>query len=177
MKALPAIAAAAALAVSGCALWLTTGALHELKAQSRLELSMSLQRQFDTDYKQDRADCARAFLYGDHHKGKKKVAVGLESSRYDLIMDFFDSLGYLVERGAVDEEMARRAFAYYLDNYFEATQKLLRRDQKKFPRRYQHVFALARRWHEDGPRPNLAEFFEDELAFAEPPPSEEGPRT
>lgn len=173
-----------ALAVAGCALWLTVRALEALKAQSRIELAMSLRRQFDTDYLNDRADVAGAFLYRDRlrdrqrPKGAKKPT-GLESSPYDYVVDFFDALGYLVERGAVDEEMARRYFKHPLLHYFAATERLLRRDEAKRPGRYKHVFRLMDRWNSPAPgepQLDLDAFFEDELDFAEPP-AEEGPRT
>ena len=170
----PATAAAAAMAMSLGALWFSSCAVHALKSQSRIELAMSLRRQFDADYKQDRADCARAYLYGADRKRRKK---GLETAPYGVIMEFFDSLGYLVERGVVDEPMARYYFVYDLDGYFAATQSLMRRDQKNAPRRYENVFRLIARWRENEPRPDLNAFFQDELDFTSPPPPEEGPRT
>jgi hypothetical protein len=169
------ILAAAALVVASLALWVSVRSLDGLAARTRVETALSLQRQFDVEYKLDRAECARAFLYGDTRRRKKKGA-GLEGAPYDGVMDFFDTLGYLVDRSAVDEEMAKRYFAPSLDGYFDATKALLLKDQKKWPRRYERVFWLERRWHEEGPRPNLTEFFEDELDFTAPP-HEESPRT
>jgi hypothetical protein len=170
------VVAAAAALVSLCALWLTASSLRALKSGARVELAMSLQRQFDGEYKQDRAECARAFLYSEHAGKKRKK--GLAEAPYAAVMDFFDSVGYLVERGALDEPLARYYFSYPLDGYFTATQALLRRDQKLSPRRYERVFRLAARWRdEDEARPDLIRFFEEELDFAEPPPPDEGPRT
>jgi len=168
--------AAAALAVSVGGIALGAAALRQLRQETRIDLSMSLQRQFDSDYKQDRADCARAFLYSGQ-TGKKKKQKGLSQAPYGEIMDFFDSLGYLVQRGAVDEEVVKYYLAYELDGYFEATQGLMRQEQRKDPRRFKNAFALYQRWHQEGPRQDLNAFFEDELDFAEPPPPDEGPRT
>ena len=182
----PSLSSVLAASVSVAALTLAaTGAvalvsaLDRLKDQSRIELAMTLQRQFDSDYKLDRADIARAYLYPDQpRKGnKKKRKTGLEAAPYDYVMDFFDDVGYLVERGAIDDQMAQRYFAYYLDNYFAATQKLLREGQKKSPHRYEHVFTLVERWRDPAvEKPDLDRFFDEELDFAEPAPAE-GPRT
>ena len=173
--------AACALALSGLGAYSLVSALNRLKDQSRIELAMDLQRQFDNDYKPDRADIARAYLYPDQprkHGGKKKSKkTGLENAPYDYVMDFFDDVGYLVQRGAVDDVMAERYFSYYLTNYFAATQKLLREDQKRSSSRYEHVFWLVEHWTDPAaPKPNLDAFFNDELDFAEPPP-DEGPKT
>lgn len=171
--------ALAALALSTAGVFALSSALGRLKDQSRIELAMDIQRQFDDDYLDDRADVARAYLYPDRpRKGKKKgKKAGLADSPYGYIMDFFDDVGYLVQRGAVDDNMAKRYFAYYVDNYFAATQRLLREDQEKDPSRYQHVFWLVQHWR--GPaseKPDLDTFFSDELDFAEPAP-DEGPKT
>lgn len=166
-------AAAAALGVSLCALWLATASLERLKTQSRVELTLALQRQFDADHKEDRAEIARAFLYASDTKRKKK---GLAGSPYSYVMEFFDTLGRLVETGAVDEVLAEKHFAYYLEGYFDATQALMRQEQTRDPKRYAHVFLLANRWHHDHARPDLNAFFQDELDWADPPPVE-GPRT
>jgi hypothetical protein len=170
--------AVAALALAAAGSVSLTRALDRLKDQSRIELAMSLQRQFDGDFKLDRADVARAFLYPDRPRKGKKKAKGLETSPYPYLMDFFDDLGYLVERGSVDETMAERYFGYYLDHYFEATEKLLREDLKKDPARFEHLFRLVERWRggrgED--KLDLDHFFQHELDFADPAPLE-GPHT
>ncbi len=167
---------AACAVVAGSAVYFPLATLRQLKSQNRVDLAFNLERQFDADYKQDRGDCARAFLYGGERTGKKKKK-GLADAPWSEVMDFFDSLGYLVDRGAVDEEIARYYLAYELDGYFQATQNLMRAEQRKNPRRYRNVFPLYQRWHEDAPRADLTSFFEDELDFAEPPPPDEGPRT
>lgn len=159
------VAAAAAL----CCLIVGAAALtavRTLKAQSRVELTMSLTRQFDSDYKADRADCARAYLYA----GKKK-AKDFEAAPWRPIMDFFDVLGYLVETGAVDEEMAQYYLHEPLDGYYAATKNWLEKD------RYRRALKLVDRWHAEKPKPELDRFFQDELDFTDPAPLEAGPKT
>lgn len=171
---LSAAVAVAALALAAVGAVSLVSALDRLKDQSRIELAMSLQRQFDGEFKHDRADVARAYLYPDRPpKGKKKRKSGLESSPYPYLMDFFDDVGYLVERGAVDDTMAERYFGYYLDHYLAATEKLLR---EKNSRRYEHVLRLSERWKDGREKVDLDRFFQDELDFGEPAP-DEGPRT
>lgn len=172
---LSAAASIAALALAAAGALSLVSALDGLKAQSRIELAMSLRRQFDGEFRLDRADVARAYLYPDRPpKGKKKRKTGLEGSPYPYLMDFFDDLGYLVERGSVDDTLAERYFAYALDHYLAATEKLLR--EEKDPGRYEHVFRLAERWKQGQEKVDLDRFFQEELDFADPPP-DEGPRT
>jgi hypothetical protein len=54
-------------------------------------------------------------------KYRKKACIGIRDGNFeevDAILDFFESIGMLLEKGVLDKEMVWSSFAYCIDSYF-----------------------------------------------------------
>jgi len=121
--------------------------------ESEMQLWSSLRHEFDYDLLKDRRDFANAFIEGkleDH---------------YTRVMDFFDTLGFLVKTKRVDPDLFINTWGYYFSGYYQATKSYIEEDVKKDPATYSGVIYLAKRFSmspELQKPDDIKTFFEDE---------------
>lgn len=126
--------------------------LHQSR-ESELQLWNSLRREFDYELKKERRTCAQAY------------ADGRLSEHYSTVMNFFDTIGFLVRTGRLDRELVDDTWGYDFAGYFRATKEFMLEDRKKDPRSWDDVFYLMRRLSVDPTLKtpeDLKLFFEDE---------------
>jgi hypothetical protein len=78
-----------------------------------------------------RRTAARALLRGD-----------ATASDVNQVLDFFETVGLLVRRGAIDAEMAWNTFYYGIDGYGRATEDMRRHEQARHPQEWTEFEAL-----------------------------------
>ena len=49
------------------------------------------------------------------------------------ILDFFETMALLLRRGALDKEIVKHTFFYWIDNYYEATRRFIAERQRTRP--------------------------------------------
>ena len=128
-------------------------ALRHQSRESELQLWNSLRREFDHEMKKERRACGEAYPEG-------KLA-----GQYSNVMNFFDTLGFLVRTKRLDEDLFGDTWGYYFSGYFQASKDFILKDRKEDPRSWDNVFYLARRFSADPSlkKPeDLKAFFEDE---------------
>jgi len=148
----------AALLVSIVSLLYTGIGFRRQSKESEMQLWSSMRREFDYELKKDRRACGEAY------------ASGKLGDHYSRIMDYFETLGFLVRTGRVDAELFDDTWGYYFSGYFQATKTYMEKDRKDDPRTYDDVFYLARRFSADPSlkKPeDLKVFFEDERRLSE----------
>jgi hypothetical protein len=67
-------------------------------------------------------------------------------ARYAKVMNFFETIGYLVHLQVVDPELCRQSFWHAFSGYSEACAALLQEDRKLNAGLYRHLFALKESW-------------------------------
>ena len=128
-------------------------ALRHQSRESELQLWNSLRREFDHEMKKERRACGEAFSQG-------KLG-----DQYSSVMNFFDTVGFLVRTKRVDGDLFDDTWGYYFSGYFQATKDIMLKDRANDPRSYDGVFYLARRFSADPALKTPADikaFFEDE---------------
>ena len=70
-------------------------------------------------------------FFGSEKKPQRVKAAGdLLEGRFleaDPILDFFETMALLLRRGAPDAELVKHTFFYWIDNYYEASRKIIER--------------------------------------------------
>lgn len=59
------------------------------------------------------------------------------------ILDFFETVALLLRRGALDREIVKHTFFYWIDNYYEATEPFIVERQRTSPLIWKDLTALA----------------------------------
>lgn len=128
-------------------------ALRHQSRESELQLWNSLRREFDHEMKKERRSCGEAYMEGTL------------ANQYSNVMNFFDTVGFLVRTKRLDGELFDNTWGYYFFGYFQATKEFMSQDRKVDPRSYEDVFYLARRFSGNPAlkKPeDIKEFFEEE---------------
>jgi hypothetical protein len=120
--------------ISIVSLLLSANALHRQTVQSKMDLWNSLRREFDHDLKNERRACGVAFENGEFDK------------EYVNVMDFFETVGFLVRTGRLDDDLFENTWSYDFAAYFKASEDLLNKDKEEDPTSYSDVFYLARKY-------------------------------
>lgn len=70
-----------------------------------------------------------------------------ESNQVDIedVLDFFETVGILVRKGALNDELVWSSFYYWLHGYFHYGKKFLEVQRSKFPARYDEVIRLHKK--------------------------------
>lgn len=142
-----------ALIVSLASLVFTGIGFFRQSRESELQLWNSLRKEFDYELKQERRVCAQAY------------SEGRLSEQYSNVMNFFDTIGFLVRTGRLDKELVDDTWGYEFTGYFRATKEFMLEDRKKDPRSWDDVFYLMQRLSVDPTLrtpDDLKAFFEDE---------------
>jgi hypothetical protein len=124
-----AIAALAALAAVGVAIYqalltrMTIGA----------DLIMKLEDRFEE----------KSFLES-REKAKRALKSNTEENKDHIenVFDFFETIGLLVRKKALDKELAWNSFFYWLHGYYRFAQSFIGEQQKDYPNRYIEVVWL-----------------------------------
>ncbi len=92
-------------------------------------------------------------------------------AKVEPVLDFFETIGMLVRRKALDKEIVHSTFFYWYYGYWLNSKDLIERQRKKFPARYGDFLDLRDRLliYEDGPvnEEEWARFLEEETAEGE----------
>lgn len=97
------------------------------------DLMMRLEDRFQNeDFLNTRKDAALAIL---------KLTTENKGNIED-VLDFFETLGLLVHRKALDEEFAWSSFFYWLHGYYRWAEPFIKEQQKTFPNRYRELIWL-----------------------------------
>lgn len=63
----------------------------------------------------------------------------------DDVLDFFETIGLMTHRGALDEEMVWNTLFYWFDKYWEAAQPRIQEERKKHPEAWKELEYLEGR--------------------------------
>ena len=110
--------------------------------QMQTDLWRSITQEFDHDCNRARSKCGELFL----STGKLNMEASLP------ILDFFETLGYLVRNSLIDEKLTHDTFCYHFAGYFMTTLPLIRKDKKDDPKFYTEIIYLHSKW---GDEPSL----------------------
>ena len=115
-----------------------------------------MSKEFDHDMAEARGRCGLHYIICVEASDKAQdnmtsVPDGakLEMTIFQPVMDYFDTLGYLLRNSLVEEQLTRETFRYYFAGYFMATESFLREKQKGDPTFYENVFFLNKAWGKD----------------------------
>jgi len=61
------------------------------------------------------------------------------------ILDFFETMALLLRRGALDEEMVRHTFFYWIDHYYQALEPYIAERQRTEPLGWQNLTDMQKR--------------------------------
>ncbi|MEQ1917806.1 MAG: hypothetical protein ABL955_01290 [Elusimicrobiota bacterium] len=126
-------------------------------SQSKADLWRSLSQEFDHTLGPTRHLCGLAF------RGNGE----LDSGTAQKVLDFFETVGFLVRNGQIDATLAEHTFAHYFARYYKACENSIKEEPN--PSTYADVKDLARRWKAHiarAPDSELKEFFDLEERFA-----------
>jgi hypothetical protein len=132
-RALPLVISITSLLFSGVALRNQTD-------QSKMQLWHDFRREFDRDLKPERKAFGLAFEQGNI------------KDEYDDVMTFFETVGFLVRTGRMDEEVFGETFSYDFVAYFKACKPMMdeeRAEDTQPEKVWQNVYDLAREYHDD----------------------------
>src|SRR5882672_6247220 len=73
----------------------------------------------------------------------KAIANDQETPDIEDVLDFFELVGLLVERGVVEDELAWNQFYHYLAHYWRLTRDYIERIRRDEPTIYENVVALV----------------------------------
>ena len=123
-------AAAIAAVASLVALILTSFQLKQFRFAHGVDLIFELEDRFDAP---------------EMMKARKRVAKALQNhistQEMDTVLDFFETLGILVRRHAVDDELAWNSFSYWVLRYAALTQDhIVARRKKESDETYRQEF-------------------------------------
>jgi hypothetical protein len=100
-------------------------------AQS-VELLLKLEDRFDNDeFRKIRKRAAKKLLKGDLYSAGK-------------ILDFFETIGLLLERGVLDKDMVWSSFDYWIRAYTQAADAHIKRVQNQDPTTWTYVCSLRK---------------------------------
>ena len=130
-------AALAAIAAAIAAAWQA----YLLRFSLKVESLFAVEKRFnEPEYRRSR------------HLAARQLQMNRPESDVDDVLDFFDMLGLLVRRGAIDEEMVYHTFFYWVDGYWRAATDVIQRERQKnervwedLPRLYERLLAIENR--------------------------------
>jgi hypothetical protein len=95
------------------------------------------------------------FDSGPFRSKRRSSAISLRNKAYDPILedvwDFFDTVGLLVRKGVLDEEMIWSRFFHWINGYWKASKQLLeerRGDEKQVWNDFENLFERVTKWEE-----------------------------
>ena len=114
--------------------------------QSQVELWRSLSKEFDHDLIEVRSRCVDEFRKWEGKGGKMEGVFDAAQP----IMDFFESVAYLIKEDLIPNELAKHTWQYYFSGYFIATERFIRTDQSDDPTFYEDVrWLYDKKWGAD----------------------------
>ena len=129
-------------------------ALRDQTQQSKTRVWQDFRREWDRDLKPERIAFAEAFQQGDISK------------EYGHVMTFFETLGFLVRSGRMDDDIFDETFSYDFIAYFNACKPLIDKDRAEDTApisSWQNVYTLAQKYNYD-PHLNSPEKLKDYFA-------------
>lgn len=129
--------------------------------QSKTALWRSLSQEFDHDLAAARSRSGMA-----HHLNGR-----LDIEAAQGVLDFFETIAYLVLNYQLDEALAKHTFGFYFGRYYYACQAAIEEEWKRNPLVYADIRLLAVKWRDCVNRVTPAElpdFFEAESIIPQP---------
>ena|ERR1700730_12539588 len=144
-----------ALVISVISLCFSGFALHQQTQQSKTQLWHSMRQEYDRGMVHERRACGAAF------------ANGTMDQQYDTIMSFYETLGYLIKTGRIDNDIFGETWSYDFVAYFKACKPFMDDDRAKNPDHsvWHSVYDLARQYPNDPllkTPEQIKDFFEEE---------------
>jgi len=84
-------------------------------------------------------------------------------SRIIHILDFFETVSFLVNQGVLDSSLAHHTFWYVISGYFHAGRTFIEASVKEDPTFYADLCGLMKKWTTDPDAKDLPTFFSAEL--------------
>jgi hypothetical protein len=75
-------------------------------------------------------------------KASKDLLEG-RSLEAEPILDFFETMALLLRRGALDQELVKHTFFYWVDHYYEASKNIIAERQRKNPLIWKDLVAFV----------------------------------
>ncbi|GAC1412698.1 MAG: hypothetical protein NVSMB66_2480 [Candidatus Doudnabacteria bacterium] len=74
----------------------------------------------------------------------ERCGVNIKDYKDDIeeILDFFETIGILVKKDALDKDLVFNGFFYWVHGYWIHTEQFVKSEQKKFPTRYKYFIWL-----------------------------------
>jgi hypothetical protein len=116
------LSAMAAIATAGFTYWLVKSENDRARETFTWELIPKMDERFGSaSMREKRKRAAQALRFKRNLEDAEDV------------WDFFDTLGYMVRRGAIDKEMVWHTFFYWIDGYWSASSEYIAAEQEKTP--------------------------------------------
>ena len=115
-------------------IWVLQSQLSNSRFALSVDTLLKMEERFNSpDMVKKRKKAAKALLGKTHHEDA------------DDVLDFLETIGIMVHRGALDEEMVWNTFFYWVDGYWEAAQSHIQEEQKKNPEVWRELEYLEKR--------------------------------
>jgi hypothetical protein len=105
--------------------------------RARFNQSVDLLFKLENDFFGSAKRAQRALACHDLQQGNALEA--------EPILDFFETMALLLRRGALDEEMVRHTFFYWIDHYYQALEPYILERQRSEPLVWQDLTAMRKR--------------------------------
>jgi hypothetical protein len=126
-------------AVAACfAAWFSYWSVENQTVQGKTDLRRSLSLEFSYNLRGDRKKFGMAYLSGD--------AAAMQENFAPPIMQFFETLAYLVNHDRIDANLARATIWDSFSAYYTATKKYWEEENAMDSEIYQEIKELAERW-------------------------------
>jgi hypothetical protein len=124
----------AASLIALCFTWLS---YRQAAKESQLQLWNALRHEFDREMLKERRAAGRAYGTPEFQQA------------YQPVMDFFETLGFLVRTRRLDADLFDDTWGFYFSGYFQGAQVFMDADRKQDSRTYGDVYDLARKFGHD----------------------------
>lgn len=130
--------------VLACLLALVAGRIAWLAWRTQLgEVRTSLWKAMDDEFAYNLSESRYMFSVAWLAKSEK-TPLGFEECQN--VMDFFETIGYLVRNGRIDEELAHHSFSYFFEGYYQGAEKLIGSERCKNKDFYKEIEYLHAKW-------------------------------
>lgn len=147
-----------------CGLAVAAGWIAWLAWRTQLgEAHTSLWKAMDNEFVYNLSESRHRFALSWLGKSEKSPLMFEECQS---VMDFFETIGYLVRRDRVDEELAYHSFSYYFAGYYQGIEKLIDAERRKNKEFYKEIEYLRTKWGSESALTSdadLVKFFNTEM--------------
>jgi hypothetical protein len=141
------LAAGAALVSAGVAVLALRAEIARSRFVLNVELLFKLDERFHSSgWRKKRVAAATAlFAHLERPEEEEVIEVkkaNVQEENADEVLDFFETMGLMVKRGALDTEIVWHTFLYWIDGYWNAAREYRARKQQGHPTAWQDFSQL-----------------------------------